>query len=124
MILVDTSVWIDFFRGGSSTHILAELLADNRVLAHPWVVGELSLGSLRADRKQILEDLDRLPSAPRVPDPEVRELVESRRLWGEGIGWIDAHLVASALAVGGALWTLDRSLDHVARRLGVAPPSG
>lgn len=120
MILVDTSVWIDFFRGRSAGAALAGALEAAEVVTHPFVIGELSLGSLGARRAGILGDLRLLPAAPLLAEGEVLELVERRGLAGAGIGWVDAHLLASALAAGVGLWTLDRRLAHDATRLGLA----
>ena len=119
MILVDTSIWIDFFRGASGAARLPSLLEDGAVLAHPWVNGELALGHLGRRRRAILEDLSRLPAAPVVADAEVRAMIEARRLAGTGIGWVDCQLIASALVEGARLWTGDRKLARVCRRLGL-----
>lgn len=110
MILVDTSVWVDFFRGQERAARLATLLEDNDVLLHPWVLGELVLGGLGPNRSSTISDLERLPAPPRVPDQEVMDLIRKRRLSGRGIGWVDAHLLAAALVARSALWTFDRSL--------------
>jgi predicted nucleic acid-binding protein len=119
VILVDTSVWIEHLRSRETT--LERFLNDGVVLAHPFVVGELSLGSLKR-RGEVLDHLAELPEAPVAEHQEVRTLVERRRLHGAGIGWIDAHLLASALLAATSLWTLDRRLAAVVTRLGVAPP--
>jgi predicted nucleic acid-binding protein len=118
--LVDTSVWIDFFRGSAKAKQVAFLLEVAEVLVHPFVNGELALGHLGQGRALVLEDLGRLPSAPRIEDVEVFEMVEARRLAGSGIGWVDAHLLASALTVGADLWTFDRALLRIATRFGLA----
>lgn len=68
MILVDTSVWVDFFRGTERAADLAEHLESNLVLLHPWVLGELVLGGLGPRRNSVIADLKRLPAAPLVPD--------------------------------------------------------
>jgi hypothetical protein len=120
LILVDTSVRIDFFRRGSETSLLARALAEGEAWTHPFVIGELALGSLGRRRRQILADLRLLPSLPVTAEPEVHELVEARELAASGIGWIEAHLVASALAARCRLWTLDLRLVRVAAALGVA----
>ncbi len=122
MILVDTSVWVEHFRGDRRADRLADLLADDQVLLHPWVLGELALGGLGSRRSAVLADLGRLPAAPEVPHPEVIDLIVNRRLAGLGIGWVDAHLLASALVAGSGLWTLDTRLDGAARGAGV--PAG
>lgn len=110
MTLADTSVWVDFFRGTSTASTLGDLLETNEILLHPWVLGELVLGGLGPQREAVIADLRRLPTAPCVPDDDVLELVVGRHLWGRGIGWVDVHLLASALVTGCRLWTFDRSL--------------
>ena len=87
-------------------------------MCHPFVVGELSLGLLR-QRAEILARLQRLPQLPIAGHEEVRALVERRRLMGSGIGWVDAHLLASVLIARARLWTLDARLAAVGHRLGV-----
>jgi predicted nucleic acid-binding protein len=114
MILVDTSVWIEHFRGGVPR--LKELLGHGTVLTHPAIIGELACGNLR-QRDQILADLQRLPRVPVADSAETLYLIESKRLWGRGIGWTDALLIASALLTRSELWTLDRKLEAVARSL-------
>lgn len=116
MILVDTSVWVDHFRFGDVD--LAELLDRGDVACHPFVVGELACGSLK-NRGEILQLLSHLPQLPMAAHEEALALIQSRRLMGKGIGWIDIHLLASALLAGVALWTRDRRLDAAARSAGV-----
>jgi len=124
VILVDTSVWVDFFRGADRAADLAEHLESNLVLLHPWVLGELVLGGLGPRRTAVIEDLKRLPPSPLVPDEEVLELILTRQLSGRGIGWVDVHLLASALVAGCGLWTFDGRLGAVARDLGVTAVPG
>jgi predicted nucleic acid-binding protein len=114
--LVDTSVWIDHFRRGS--RLLSDMLEAGVVAAHPFVLGELACGTLQ-NRDEVLASLDALPSVPLLPDAEVRHLVEARRIWGLGLGWVDAHVLGSALVAGVSLWTLDRALSTVAAEVGV-----
>ncbi|HEY1682836.1 MAG TPA: PIN domain-containing protein [Candidatus Tumulicola sp.] len=116
MILVDTSVWIEHFRSGSPK--LSRALDDSLVLMHPFVVGELACGGFR-DRARVLSDLAALPAVDAAEQNEVLHLIGDRRLWGKGIGWIDAHLLASALLSGCGLWTLDRRLNRIAGALGL-----
>ena len=118
MILVDTAVWIDHLRDNDPD--LAGLLDSGVVLAHPWVTGELALGSLR-NRVEILRLLDDLPQATIATAAEVRELVEQHKLFSLGIGYVDAQLLAATmLTADAALWTRDRRLQEPAQRLGVA----
>lgn len=116
MILVDTSVWISHFRKGGSE--LGGLLNVAVVLAHPFVVGELACGNFK-NRARILSDLEALPPAVSATHEEVMRLIEDRRLWGFGISWIDAHLLASALLSNCQFWTLDGKLVRAATAVGV-----
>ncbi len=116
MILVDTSVWVSHLR--KSEPRLAVLLTDGLVLVHPFVIGEIACGNLR-NRNTVLRNLQALPLALTAGQSEVLHLIERHRLWGRGIGWVDAHLLASARLTGCRLWTLDRRLDAAARLLGL-----
>lgn len=120
MTLVDTSVWVDFFRGSRGTARLTALLQDGRVLVHPWVIGELALGHLGRKRASILSDFERLPAASTVDSREVLAMIDAHHLAGSGIGWVDAQLIASALVTGASLWTGDRKLAGICATLGLA----
>lgn len=117
MILVDTSVWIDHFRKGNPH--LADALLAGEVLAHPFVVGELSCGNMRR-RAETLALLSQLPNVVAADHEAASLLVERLRLWGKGLGWVDIHLLASASLAGVPLWTLDRALRDAAKHLGLA----
>lgn len=118
MILADTSVWIDHLRGREAG--LAPLLQAGRVLMHPAVLGEIALGTLR-QRDIVLRAVAGLPQAVIAMDAEVMLLVDRHALHGQGIGWVDAQLLASVLLTPEArLWTVDRRLAGVADRVGVA----
>jgi predicted nucleic acid-binding protein len=121
MILVDTSVWIDHFRSHSQQ--LAGFLEDAQVLAHPFVIGELALGSLK-NRKRVIEDLSSLPQATTASDAETLSFIETARLAGTGIGYIDAHLLASAKLAGASLWTRDKRAAAMAKKLDMAFDAG
>jgi len=111
VILVDTSVWVDHFRVGKQP--LRTLLRDEEVLTHPFVIGELACGIVH-NRGEIFRLLQALPEARVAEHEEVIKFVEAHRLFGRGIGWVDAHLLAAALLSGATLWTLDKRLAHVA----------
>ena len=118
MILVDTSVWVEHLRSGNA--MLAGELGAGRVLAHPFVIGELACGTLR-NRREVLDLLGRLPSVPTATHAEALGFLERRALMGRGIGFIDVHLLASAaLAAPARLWTRDRRLAAVAVELNLA----
>lgn len=116
MILVDTSVWIEHFRRGSP--LLKNLLSEGVVVTHPFIIGELACGNL-TQRMRILSDLSALPIALSASHHEALRLVDDRKLWGQGIGWVDAHLIASALLSDCRFWTLDRKLDRCAADAGL-----
>ncbi|NHZ73828.1 MAG: PIN domain-containing protein [Nitrospirae bacterium] len=118
MILVDTSVWVTHLQQGNSR--LATLLEEMKVLTHPFVIGELALGQL-AQRVEILELLGNLPTAKLATHDEVLSMIDKRDLASSGIGWVDAHLLASALLSDAPLWSLDRRLAAAATRLELAP---
>jgi predicted nucleic acid-binding protein len=118
VILVDTSVWVEHLQSGSA--ILAELLGDGEVLGHPFVLGELALGNLR-QRNDVLQMFRRLPQTTSASYGEVLQLIDREVLFGRGIGYVDAHLLAATrLTVGTKLWTHDRRLHTVAGQLGLA----
>lgn len=118
MILVDTSIWVDHLRAGDER--LAALLEGREVLGHPFVIGELALGNLR-ERDAFLRDLLRLPQAIVASDDEMLRFIDRETLFGRGIGYIDAHLLAAVrLTAHTKLWTRDRSLNAVAAQLGLA----
>jgi predicted nucleic acid-binding protein len=116
MILVDTSVWVDHFRRASPQ--LMDLLGQGLVGTHPFVIGELACGNLH-NRSFTLTQLAKLPRAPLAKEPEAHYLLDSGRLWGKGLGWIDVHLIVSAKLARWSLWSADRALREAAARAGV-----
>ena len=116
MILVDSSVWIEHLRMGSER--LRSLLYDEQVLCHPFIVGELACGTLR-NRQEILSMVRALPEARVAEHEEVLRFLEARHLYGRGLGWVDANLLASTLLTGCTLWTLDKPLRRAAVALDV-----
>ena len=117
MILVDTSVWIAHFR--SDLPSLRQRLTDGFVMGHPFVIGELACGHLK-NRKQILSLMAALPQVKIADDGEVLHFIEYRRLMGQGLGWIDMHLLASATLSHASLWTQDTALWKAAKKLSLA----
>ena len=116
MILVDTSVWVDHLR--DSNPELVERLSARDILVHPFVVGELACGTL--PNRSVLQRLSELPQIVQAIHDEVLSIVESHSLMGRGIGYIDAHLIASVIRGGSAsLWTGDRRLAQIAEELEV-----
>jgi predicted nucleic acid-binding protein len=114
MILVDTSVWVRHFRMGDKK--LAELLEEGEVSCHPHIIGELACGNLKR-RSIVLSLLGELPLVPMAENEEVLALLDREKLYGRGLGWIDAHLLASAMLADCPIWTLDVSLKRAAAHL-------
>jgi hypothetical protein len=120
MVLVDTSVWLRFLAGRQPFVGEVDVLLEREdVLGHAMVYGELLTGDRRS-RSRLLAALDLIPTAPSVPHTEVVSFVRTRRLQGRGIGWIDAHLLASTLVAGARLWTADARLAAIASETNVA----
>jgi hypothetical protein len=120
IVLVDTSVWIRFLSNRAPYAAeLDGLLSRDEVSGHEFVYGELLIGDT-GGRKRFLADYEQMHMAPAVRHADVIEFVRDRRLHGKGIGWIDAHLLASALVGRLKLWTTDPRLVAVARELGIA----
>jgi predicted nucleic acid-binding protein len=116
MVLADTSIWADHFR--SMDNHMVELLGNNNVAMHPFVLAEIALGSLRGRTKSI-NDLQSLPAAKVVGDADLLHSIESLRLYATGIGFVDIHILLSAKLEGHGLWTRDKRLSAQAARLGV-----
>lgn len=120
MVLVDTSVWIRFLAARAPyAAALDALLAHGDVVGHELVYGELLIGDA-SGRRALLDSLALIVQAPSVPHADVVTFVKQRRLSGRGVGWVDAHLLASALVGRHQLWTADVRLEAVARELGIA----
>jgi predicted nucleic acid-binding protein len=111
MVLVDTSVWVSHLRDGNAE--LANLLNDGRVLCHPLIVGELACGNIK-DRAVILSFLQLLPMSIEAEHDEVLSFIENNRLMGKGMGYVDVHLITSAVLTGVPVWTLDKKLAQAA----------
>ena len=120
IVLVDTSVWIRFL-SNREPHAaeLDALLSRDEVSGHDFVFGELLIGD-KGGRRQLLSAYERMHQAPGVSHEEVVAFVRDRRLHGRGVGWVDAHLLASALVGRLKLWTTDPSLESLAKELGIA----
>jgi predicted nucleic acid-binding protein len=116
MILVDTSVWVNHLRE-SDPH-LSSLLVQNRVLVHPWIVGEIACGSF-AQRLMVVELLRSLPQLTTAGDEEVLFFLERHLVFGKGIGYIDAHLLTAAMIDNCKIWTTDKRMALIATRLNI-----
>jgi predicted nucleic acid-binding protein len=115
VILADTSIWIDHLRSGDA--LLTVLLDRDEVAMHPYIIGEVVLGHLR-QRDLLVRRLNRLPKVSVARHHEVLRLIDSERLFGLGLGYVDVHLLAAArLASDIYLWTRDKRLAAAAEQL-------
>jgi len=125
MILVDTSVWIRFLAGRVPYAAeLDRLLGLDQVMGHELIYGELLIGD-RGGRRKLLAAYEQMHQAAIVPHRDVVAFVRHRDLHGRGVGWIDIHLLASAVVERLQLWTADPRFSAVANQFGVAyePPT-
>jgi len=117
LILADTSVWVDHLHGANLQ--MQDLLNRGKIAMHPFVVGEIALGSLR-NRQQKLSAMDSLRKVKVAQMSEVRRMIEAHTLYAKGIGLTDAHIIASCLITPGTqLWTRDAAMKTVAKAIGV-----
>lgn len=117
-VLADTSIWIDYFRREDAR--LTSLLDQGDIVIHPFVIGELVLGRV-SKISHMLDDLNTLPKATIASNDEVLELIVKRKLSGLGIGYVDAHLLASTmLMIEASIWTRDKRLLAAAKALKLA----
>lgn len=116
MILVDTSIWIDHWRGAGP---LSEMLNRREVQIHPFIIGELACGHL-PERNLTLQLLHELPTVRVAEDKEVLYFIEKYNLMARGIGYIDIHLLAAAALNSCKFFTRDKRLHVVAVELSLA----
>jgi predicted nucleic acid-binding protein len=117
MVLVDTSVWVSHLRKGDVG--LEKLLNDGKVVCHPFIVGELACGNLK-NRHEILIYLQSLPMAILAEDGEVLKFIENHQLMGKGLGYIYVHLIAAAVLTDVPLWTFDKTLHEITKKIGIS----
>lgn len=116
MILIDTSVWIGHFRKHNEK--LADLLLNDQVQVHHFVIGELACGDLK-QREEILDYLHNLPQATQASPAEIFHFIHMHQLYSKGLGFIDVHLLAATFLSKTKIWTLDLKLENQAKKLGV-----
>jgi predicted nucleic acid-binding protein len=116
IILVDTSVWIKHLREGDKN--LVRLLEQGFVTCHPFIIGELACRGIK-NRHEIIGLLNDLPSTDILDHYDIIEFIEYRKIMNKGIGYVDVHLLASALVSETPLWTFDKALKKVANQLSI-----
>ncbi len=119
LVLVDTSVWVAHFRNASP--LLQSLLVMDQVLVHPLIVLELACGTPPTPREHTLGNLKKLQQVVVPTTDEILTLIEKEQFYDSGCGAVDMSLLTSVLLTANTrLWTIDKNLDTLATRLGVA----
>lgn len=116
MVLVDTSVWVTHLKQGSPR--LQALLLDDRVVCHPFIIGELACGKIK-NRTEVLSLLQAIPKLEVVEHEELLLFIEHNGLMGIGLSLVDVHLLAAAVLAQVSLWTLDKRLKQASARLNI-----
>ncbi len=116
MVLVDTSVWVAHFKNVEL--MLQKLLQENKVASHPFIIGELACGNL-ANRAEIISLMQSLPMLDTVEQEELLVFIEQSQMMGTGLGFVDMHLIASAVLADIPICTYDKKLEKACMRLGI-----
>ena len=117
MIIVDTSVWVNHFRGNDK--VLGSLLLDGKVVVHEFVIGELACGNLN-NRNVIIKELMNLHRAKQITFGEYLMFVDKYNLYNTGVGFVDINLLASSKLSGYPLFTYDKKLLLIASQLNLS----
>jgi predicted nucleic acid-binding protein len=115
VIIIDTSVWIDHFREGNAA--LKMLLLQQQVVQHPFITAEILLGNVR-ERENLQNLLNGLPQTAICDSGQLFDIITDNKLYGCGIGVVDAHILAATLKNGHQLWTRDKRLANQSQKLG------
>ena len=114
LVLVDTSVWVKHLR--ESEKDLVRLLEQGLVACHPFIIGELACGNIK-NQYEIMNLLNDLPSIDALDHCDIMDFIEYRKIMNKGIGYMDVHLLGSALVSETPLWTFDKALRKIANEL-------
>lgn len=117
MILVDTNVWVEFFRGSKSSIALSDSIESGEVYLHPFVLTELILGGLKKDIQARMESFVNVSI---LSEEQLRKFIAEEKLFGRELGFVDIHLLASARMQSCSLWTFDSYLKKAGNHLGIA----
>ena len=121
MILIDTSVWLKFFRGENEGRVVRPWILGNEALLHPFVLGELILGGLSQENNVLLRSIAACDISP--PD-DTFAFIRKNKLTNRGIGWVDAVLLEAGARTGARIASYDGRLAGCAREFGRAEPIG
>ena len=115
MIVIDTSVWIDFFKRSNQQLIdkLEPLIENNEVVALSCVFGELLQGARTENEEKTI--LDFWTALSKVDETnlfiEAGKISGKYKLFNRGVGLIDSYILAAALKYNIPLLTFDKKLS-------------
>ncbi len=112
MIVVDTSVWISFFKGEKKSETLQQMIIDNQIAMHPYVYGELMLGGISLNAEHLLKSI---PEVPLIENELIYFFITENKIKSKGIGWVDVNILASALSANYKIYTFDENLLRICR---------
>jgi predicted nucleic acid-binding protein len=117
MILLDTSIWIDYFRQ-QAAHLneISVLLQSRQILAYEPVFSELFYGVRNKKELELVKSLWRiLPKAPFDPGTILEASLYAQRntFYQKGIGLMDACIMYAVVRDHALLWTLDKNIKGI-----------
>ncbi|NGM62498.1 PIN domain-containing protein [Sphingobacterium sp. SGG-5] len=123
MILVDTSVWIDYFRGGEYSEELSNLVRLDVVCTNEIILTELLPALLHRNQKDLIEALQALPCVPYTVFWEGIRLVQNLNIKNgiNKVGLPDLMIAQHCMDSNLELWSLDKHFQlmrkHIALKL-------
>lgn len=119
MVILDTSLWIEFFkRNPLFFEEVLSLLEENQIYALECIFAELMQGALnKRERSIILEYWENLPK-PEIDNLLIKAGFESgNQKWiSKGIGLIDSVIILAARETASTIWTLDSKLQAILKK--------
>jgi predicted nucleic acid-binding protein len=117
MVLVDSSVWIEYFRGSKAAAALDGLLDADRVCVNRYVLAEL-IPALATQRQAkiiaLLREVSLLDSAPDWDDVIAMQTANIKNGINK-VGLIDVMIAQQAIAHGAELWSFDKHFSLMAK---------
>lgn len=113
IIILDTSVWIEYFKGNDEYfEICQQLIEKGEVKTIELIFAELLQGAKNKRETDIIKSYFEL-----IPKVEIGQLCilageysQHEKLFSKGIGLIDACIITAAISSGSKLWTLDKKI--------------
>jgi predicted nucleic acid-binding protein len=125
LILVDTSVWIDFFSSapGRAGNELRRMIAD----AEPFAIAGIVVAEILQGLTRDIENIERYLSMWEILEPagfstyrKAAAIFRLARSKGISLSTIDTLIAAIAMHHGVAVFTLDKDFSRIARVTGLA----